>query len=109
MAFEVAENMLHQALFETAHADIDPDDRTVMAIVKVFGDHARSYYRVACIKRMFRWAASEELVPVSVYQARLTIEGLKRGRSGAKETGRVPAVPDNYFETEGNVKRRIQL
>lgn len=151
VALEVAENMLHEALFETAHADIDPDDRTVMAIVKAFGDHARSYYRdvagnetsevkrieyamkplvalyailpgeefgplklkevrqymidaklarktindrVACIKRMFRWAASEELVPVSVYQALLTIEGLKRGRSGAKETGRVPAVPE---------------
>lgn len=153
VALEVAENMLHQALFETAHADIDPGDRTVMAIVKAFRDHARNYYRdvednersevkrieyatkplvalyatlpaeefgplklkevrqnmidaklarktindrVACIKRMFRWAASEELVPVSGYQALLTIEGLKRGRSGAKETGRVPAVPEPH-------------
>jgi integrase len=52
--------------------------------------------RIACIKRMFRWAASEELAPVSVYQGLSTIEGLKRGRSGAKETARVPAVPEGY-------------
>ncbi len=45
VAIEVAENMLHQALFETAHADIDPEDRTVMAIVKAFREHARNYYR----------------------------------------------------------------
>ncbi|MCK5174071.1 MAG: site-specific integrase [Planctomycetes bacterium] len=52
--------------------------------------------RIACIKRLFRWAASEELVPAGTYQSILTVEGLKRGRSGAKETGRVAAVPESH-------------
>lgn len=52
--------------------------------------------RIACIKRMFRWAASEELVPAGTYQSLLTVEGLKRGRSGAKETARVLPVPESH-------------
>ncbi|MCK5564005.1 MAG: site-specific integrase [Planctomycetes bacterium] len=52
--------------------------------------------RIACIKRMFRWAASEELVPAGTYQSLLTVEGLKRGRSGAKETARVLPVPETH-------------
>lgn len=37
------------------------------------------------IRRMFRWAASQELVPVAVYDALRTLQGLQRGRSQAKE------------------------
>ncbi len=52
--------------------------------------------RIACIKRMFRWAASEELVSAGAYQSLLTVEGLKRGRSGARETSRVLPVPEGH-------------
>ncbi len=52
--------------------------------------------RIACIKRMFRWAASEELVSAGVYQAMITVEGLKRGRSGARETKKVLPVPETH-------------
>jgi hypothetical protein len=38
------------------------------------------------IKRMFKWAVSEELVPSSVYQALQTVTGLRYGRSEARET-----------------------
>jgi integrase len=50
--------------------------------------------RVGRIKRIFRWAAGEELLPPSVPQALSCIEPLKRGRSGARETEVVRPVSD---------------
>ncbi|MHC4694893.1 MAG: tyrosine-type recombinase/integrase [Planctomycetota bacterium] len=52
--------------------------------------------RIGIIKRMFKWAASEQLIPASVYHALQTVEGLKRGRSGAKETEAVLPVAESY-------------
>jgi len=37
------------------------------------------------VRRMFRWATAEELLPVSVYQALATVDGLRAGCSAAKE------------------------
>jgi len=42
-------------------------------------------YVVAEIKRMFRWAASQELLPVTVFQSLATVPGLRRGRTDARE------------------------
>ena len=47
----------------------------------------------ACIRRVFKWAASHEIVPTSVSQALSTVEGLRRGRSTARETERITPVP----------------
>ncbi len=47
---------------------------------------------VGRIKSVFRWAASEELVPASVVSALDTVEGLERGRSGAREAPPVRPV-----------------
>ncbi|MBY0230362.1 MAG: hypothetical protein K2W96_13845, partial [Gemmataceae bacterium] len=50
--------------------------------------------RVGRIKAAFKWAASEELVPASVWHALQSVEGLKAGRSAAKEARLVgPADP----------------
>lgn len=46
------------------------------------------------VKRMFKWAVAEELVPPDVYQALATVEGLKRGRTSAKESAPVLPVVD---------------
>ncbi|MGC8560909.1 MAG: tyrosine-type recombinase/integrase [Phycisphaerae bacterium] len=54
--------------------------------------------RVTCnsqtrrIVRMFKWAVSRELVPVTVYQALKAVEGLRRGKSAARETEPVKPV-----------------
>ena len=48
---------------------------------------------VAVVKQMFKWGASYELVPGSVHHTLLTVEGLKRGRSGVKETMPIKPVP----------------
>ncbi len=41
--------------------------------------------RIGMLKKMFRWAASQQLVPVTVYQALATVENLRAGRYRAKE------------------------
>jgi len=42
---------------------------------------------------MFRWAASQELIPASVHQTLETVEALKRGRTKAREGKKVLPVP----------------
>ncbi len=44
------------------------------------------------VRRVFRWAAEEELVDAAVYQALQTVRGLARGRSPARETEPVRPV-----------------
>jgi integrase len=48
--------------------------------------------RVDRVKRMFKWATAEELVPVSVYQALRTLTGLQKGRTTAREAEPVGPV-----------------
>jgi integrase len=50
------------------------------------------------VKRMFSWATSEELLPVTIYQALRTVEGLRRGRTTAKEKPPISAVSDAIVE-----------
>jgi integrase len=49
---------------------------------------------VARIKRMVRWGVENELVPVAVHQALMTVAGLRKGRSTARESKPVPPVED---------------
>jgi integrase len=50
------------------------------------------------IRRLFRWAAENELVPVTVYQAVATVRGLSKGRTAAPETKAVKPVPLKLIE-----------
>lgn len=50
------------------------------------------------ICRMFRWAAENEVVPITVYQALSNVPGLKRGRTLAPEAPKVRPVDDAVVE-----------
>ncbi len=50
--------------------------------------------QIEVIKRAFRWAASEQIIAVAVHDALRTVEGLRVGRSKAKETAPVQPVED---------------
>jgi len=50
------------------------------------------------IRRMFRWGVENELVPVEVYQALMTVAGLRKGRSEARETEPVEPVCDEHVD-----------
>jgi integrase len=52
------------------------------------------------VKRAFKWAVENEMVPASVYHGLLAVRGLQRGRSGARETEPVrPVSPAVVEET----------
>ena len=48
--------------------------------------------RMGRIKRMFKWAVSRQMISPVVYHGLMTVEGLKRGRSTAREGRRVLPV-----------------
>jgi hypothetical protein len=47
--------------------------------------------QIGRIKRVFKWGASEQLIPASVPQALATAEGLRKGYGEARET--LPVQP----------------
>ena len=51
--------------------------------------------RIGVIKRMFKWASGEELLPATTFHGLLCVTGLHRGRSAAKETEPVKPVPED--------------
>jgi integrase len=53
---------------------------------------------ISRIRRMFRWAVENELIPVTVYQALATVAGLRKGRSTAREPEPVQPVDDAAVE-----------
>lgn len=61
---------------------------------------SRNYINAVCarVKRMFKWAVSEELIVPSVYHALATVPGLRRGRSLAVETKPKQPVPWEHVE-----------
>lgn len=50
------------------------------------------------IKRVFRWAVADELIPPTVYQALSAVEGLKRGRTAAAESSPIEPVADEVVD-----------
>lgn len=54
--------------------------------------------RIHRVRRVFRWAASVELIPASVAEGLRTVDGLKRGRSKAPETKAIAPVPIEHVE-----------
>lgn len=54
--------------------------------------------RINRIKRVMKWAVSEELVPPAIYEGVRTVPGLKFGRSDARETEPVQPVPDEWVQ-----------
>ena len=53
---------------------------------------------MARVRRMFRWAVAEELVPPTVFQALSAVSGLRRVRSSAKETKKILPVANEVVD-----------
>ena len=54
--------------------------------------------RIAKIKRIFRWAVSEQLAPPPLLAALQSVMGLQKGRTAARETKPVTPVSDDVVE-----------
>lgn len=51
--------------------------------------------QIDMLRRMFKWAASEELVPAAVFHSLKTVSGLRKGHTTAPERPRVRPVSDD--------------
>jgi integrase len=49
------------------------------------------------LKSVFKWGASHELIPASVHHGLLALEGLRRGRSNARETRPITPVLEAHI------------
>jgi len=54
--------------------------------------------RVGKIKRAFKWAVSEEMIPPSVDHGLHAVSGLRRGRADVRESEPVKPVPDHFVD-----------
>lgn len=63
-------------------------------------DHSRNYLNknVSRIRRIFKWGASRELVPVNIFEALKTVPDLRKGKTKARETKPVLPVSDGIVE-----------
>jgi integrase len=53
---------------------------------------------IGCVKRMFKWAVAEELIHPSVLHGLQAVEGLRKGRSEARETKPIHPVCEEHVE-----------
>ena len=54
--------------------------------------------RIGRIKHVFKWAVANQLVPADVFHGLQAVEGLRRGRSAAREAEPVKPVPAAFVE-----------
>jgi integrase len=61
---------------------------------------ARPYnnHLIEQIRRVFKWGASQELVPASVFHGLATVSGLRKGRTEAREPAPILPVPSATVE-----------
>jgi integrase len=59
---------------------------------KTVNDH------IQVVKRMFRWAVREQMLPASIWQSLSAVEGLRSGDSAAPDPKKVCAVPDELVD-----------
>ncbi len=50
------------------------------------------------IRHVFKWAAAREMVPASVHQGLCTLEPLRRGSQGVRESAKVGPVPQHLLD-----------
>lgn len=84
----------------TPAAEFGPKRLKAVRQTYIEAGHCRGYVNdhVGRIKRMFKWAAEEELVPGGVYQALAAVSGLRRGRTEAPDRKPVEPVADEVIQ-----------
>jgi integrase len=92
----VALDVLRRSYGRTNAIDFGPLALKALRQKMIDANHARTYINklVDCIRRMFKWAVAEELLPPSVYQALQSVPGLRKGRGEGRETPPVKPVDD---------------
>jgi integrase len=90
----VAIRWLHTHYGHTLAADFGPLALKALQLRMVEADHSRRYINdnIDRIRRIFKWAVGEQLLPAGVYHALGTVPGLRKGRSDAREAAPIRPV-----------------
>ena len=99
-AIRVAIRFLREHYGLTPAADFGPLALAALRLRMVEAGQSRSYINgnVDRIRRIFKWAVSQELLNPTVYQALTSVAGLRRGRTEARETPPVRPVDEATVE-----------
>ncbi len=91
---------LRQLFGDTLARDFGPLKLKMVRQAMVDSDLSRGVInnRMNRVKRFFKWAVAEELVPPSVYEGLRAVTGLKYGRTEARETDPIKPVADEHIE-----------
>jgi integrase len=84
----------------TPAAEFGPKALKAVRQCMIEAGHSRNYINknVDRMKRMFKWAAAEEMIPGGVAQALWSVSGLKKGRTEARESEPVQPVNNAIVE-----------
>lgn len=67
-------------------------------MIKVGNSRRYINQNIGRIKRMFRWGVAKQMLPVEIYQALMTVDGLRKGKTKARETAPIMPVDDAIID-----------
>ena len=97
---KIALRYMKKSYGHTPAADFGPLALQAIQLRMIEAGHSRKYINnnIGRINWGFRWAVSKELVPGTVHQSLLSVEGLKQGRTQAREPEPICPVPNEVVE-----------
>jgi len=92
--------VLTEKYAHTAAKDFGPLSLQAIQHHLVAAGAARVYvnYLIDSIRRAFKWAVAQQMIPETAYRALTAVAGLRRGRTEAPERPPVRPVPDEVIE-----------
>ena len=93
-------SLMRESYGHTAAAEFGPLALKAVRARMIELGNSRRYVNdnVDRIRQMFKWGASEELIPPNVFQALTTVSGLRKGRTEAREPEPITPVEDGVVE-----------
>ncbi|HEY2585967.1 MAG TPA: site-specific integrase [Tepidisphaeraceae bacterium] len=86
-----------KALRNRLLAEHEIEDRKTKKRSKVPGwSRTFTNRQISRVKHVFKWALGEQMIPAAVHQAMLAVEGIRQGRSEARETEPVKPVAEEH-------------
>jgi integrase len=79
-------------MIRPAEASLTDQQRAVRALSKYGWSRPHANQQIGRIKRIFGWAVTKGFIPVHVHEAMLRLDGLRVGRTIARETAKVRPV-----------------
>jgi integrase len=99
--------ILRQLCGRTPAEEFGPKALKALRAAMVEKDWARTYinHQIDRVRRMFRWATEEQLIPANIYHALCAVRGLRKGLPGVRESKKVRPVSVNDIKP---VLKRVQ-